>query len=150
VAAIIDPVFEQIVDHCGIDPYSLRDEYVQVLIGMVSMNDFLHQYLKKDTTAQEYQQIGFLLRAQYERQRMYTSCGWFHDDFDRIEPRNNVKYAAQAVWLTLQAAGDLQMNPFINAFKQVVSPRTGLRADQVFMQHTQAAQAAWAGDSSNN
>jgi alpha-amylase/alpha-mannosidase (GH57 family) len=150
VATIIDPVFEQVVDNCGADPYYLRDKYVHVLLGQISVEEFLHQNLKKDTTTQEYQQVNFLLRAQYERQRMYTSCGWFHDDFDRIEPRNNVKYAAQAIWLTMQAAGDLQMNPFINAFKKVISPRTGLRADQVFLQHTQAAQAAWAGDSSNN
>jgi alpha-amylase/alpha-mannosidase (GH57 family) len=150
VALIIDPVFEQIVDNCGADPYDLRDDYIQVMLGIVKMDEFLHQHLKQGTSQYEYRQIAFLLRAQYERQRMYTSCGWFFDDFDRIEPRNNVKYAAQAVWLTIQAAGDLQINPFITAFNQVISPRTGLRADQVFLQHTQTAQRFWADGSSHD
>jgi hypothetical protein len=148
VATLIDPVYEQIVDKCGADPNALRDEYIQVMLDLIPIEEFLHQNLKSGTSRQKYQQVEFLLRAQYERQRMYTSCGWFFDDFDRIEPRNNVKYAAQAVWLTIQAAGDLQINPFLKSFKRVVSPRTGLRADQVFLQHTQTAQTAWAGGSS--
>ena len=49
--------------------------------------------------------IYMLLEAQRQRQRMFTSCGWFFDDFDRIEPKNNVAYAAQAVRLTHQATG---------------------------------------------
>jgi hypothetical protein len=53
----------------------------------------------------EMEKIQYLLAAQYERQRMFTSCGWFFDDFDRIEPRNNIAYAAQAVWLTQLAVG---------------------------------------------
>ena len=56
------------------------------------------------------QTIQILLAAQYERQRVFTSCGWFFDDFGRIEPQNNVAYAAQAVWLTYLATGvDLTM-----------------------------------------
>ncbi|MEI8131124.1 MAG: DUF3536 domain-containing protein [Leptolinea sp.] len=141
VAAIIDPIYEQIVETCGVDPYDLRDEYIQVLLGIVTMEDFLHQHLKQSVSEQKLKQVALLLRAQYERQRMYTSCGWFFDDFDRIEPRNNVKYAAQAVWFTTQAAGEIQISSFLPVFEQVISPRTGLRADQVFLQHTQAALA---------
>jgi len=143
VARIIDPVFEQIVESCGVDPYYLRDDYIHAILGIVPMDDFLHDHLKQGTSDIKFKQVAFLLRAQYERQRMYTSCGWFFDDFDRIEPRNNVKYAAQAVWLTVQASGELQINSFLPVFNKVISPRTGLRADQVFLQHTQAAQAAW-------
>jgi alpha-amylase/alpha-mannosidase (GH57 family) len=149
VAVIIDPVFEDLVGKYGISPYELRDEYIQVMLGMISMEEFLHQKLNQKTSAQDYRRVAFLLRAQYERQRMYTSCGWFFDDFDRIEPRNNVKYAAQAVWLTLQADGDLNLAPLMNAFKKVISPRTNLRADEVFLDHIHASQSAWADGSSN-
>ena len=46
-----------------------------------------------------------LMQAQFERQRMFTSCGWFFEQFDRIEPRNNLKYAAHALTLTEAACG---------------------------------------------
>jgi len=31
--------------------------------------------------------LEILMAAQCERQRMFTSCGWFFEDFDRIEPK---------------------------------------------------------------
>jgi alpha-amylase/alpha-mannosidase (GH57 family) len=148
VSKTVGGIFEVSVDQCGADPYWLRDEYIQVLLGITSMDEFLHQNLKPNCTKQDYSNVAYYLRAQYECQRMYTSCGWFFDDFDRIEPRNNVKYAAQAIWLTLQGEPGIQIQPFIDAFKKVVSPRTGLRADQVFHHQSLAAQAAWLDGSS--
>lgn len=65
--------------------------------------------------------IQLLLKAQFERQRIFTSCGWFFEDFDRIEPRNNVAYAAQAVWLTEKATG-VNLSPLaMDALKEVRS-----------------------------
>ncbi|MDP3721602.1 MAG: DUF3536 domain-containing protein, partial [Anaerolineaceae bacterium] len=46
-----------------------------------------------------------LFQAELECQRMFTSCGWFFNDLDRIEPRNAVIYGAHAVWLVRQATG---------------------------------------------
>jgi hypothetical protein len=66
---------------------------------------------------------------------MFTSCGWFFDDFDRIEPQNNLAYAAQAVRLARLATGDDLTPQTISFLKYVVSPRTGLRADRVFEQY---------------
>ncbi len=63
---------------------------------------------------------------------MFTSCGWFFEDFDRIEPRNCVAYAAQAVRLTRQATGVDLAPEIIKDLSQVVSPRSGLSAAQVF------------------
>ena len=76
--------------------------------------------------------VGMLLAAQYERQRMFTSCGWFFEHFHRIEPQNNVAYAAQAVWLTEQATGVELKTTAMEVFKQVKDGRTGLRGDTVF------------------
>ncbi len=83
----------------------------------------------------EQHKIRLLLSAQYERQRMFTSCGWFFDDFDRIEPRNNIAYAAQAVWLTKLATGVDLSTPAIHHLHQVKSWRSGLHADVVFSHH---------------
>ncbi len=75
---------------------------------------------------------------------MFTSCGWFFEDFNRIEPRNNVKYAAQAFWITRQVKPDLRMDSILEDLKTVTSTRTSLRGDQVFQNHIQTAQEAWA------
>ena len=75
-----------------------------------------------------------LLHAQYERQRMFTSCGFYFDEFHRIEPQNNIAYAANAVWLAQSATG-LDISPAIlDLLRQVKSKKTGLRGDVVFSQ----------------
>jgi len=79
--------------------------------------------------------LSLLLESQRERQRMFTSCGWFFDDFDRIEPRNNLAYAAQAVRLAQLATGEDLAPQADSDLNLVVSPRTGLRADAVFRVH---------------
>ena len=66
---------------------------------------------------------------------MFTSCGWFFEDFDRIEPRNVVAYAAQAVWMTYLATGKDLTNEAEALMGKVVSWRSGLRGDVVFQQH---------------
>jgi len=65
---------------------------------------------------------------------MFTSCGWFFDEFHRIEPQNNIAYAAKAIWLTQQATGE-QIDPsIIEEMAQVRSEKTGLRADTILSQ----------------
>ena len=60
---------------------------------------------ERTLTSEQVRRVHLMLEAQRERQRMFTSCGWFFDDFDRIEPKNNVAYAAQAVRLARLATG---------------------------------------------
>ena len=65
---------------------------------------------------------------------MFTSCGWFFDEFHRIEPQNNIAYAAKAIWLTQQATGE-QIDPkIIEDMSHVRSEKTGLRADTILSQ----------------
>jgi hypothetical protein len=87
------------------DPWELRHTYIHVVLGEIKVGELIGSQATQKLEAEIIQSIGLLLAAQFERQRMFTSCGWFFDDFDRIEPRNNVSYAAQAVWLTYQATG---------------------------------------------
>ncbi len=41
----------------------------------------LARYIKQSLTEREKENIGKLLAAQYERQRIFTSCGLFFDSF---------------------------------------------------------------------
>ena len=77
-------------------------------------------------------QLEKLFRAELECQRMFTSCAWFFDDLDRIEPRNAVIYAAHAVWLTRQATGIDIFTEVSPVFEKSKSWRINLSALDLF------------------
>lgn len=143
---IADAIDEQYLEFVGEyldDPWELRHQYIQVLLGNTTVEALLASLNHRPIYGRALQQIQDLLRAQFQRQRMFTSCGWFFDDFARIEPRNNVAYAAQAVWLTQQATG-VDLAPMaLELLHEVRSQRKELRADQVFQEQYQRAEEAW-------
>jgi alpha-amylase/alpha-mannosidase (GH57 family) len=114
------------------NPWELRHSYIQVVLGSRSLADLIDEAGGRRLNQGERDRIALLLRAQYERQRMFTSCGWFFEDFARIEPQNNVAYAAQAVHLTRLATGLDLSGQAGQLLAGVVSRRTGLRGDRVF------------------
>lgn len=143
LAQAIDDEYEKYLTKFQVDPWTMRDEFIQVVLGEQSLEEFFASQVDQPFEEEDVQCMGYLLWAQYERQRMFTSCGWFFDDFDRIEPRNNVAYAAQAVWLTEKAIG-VDLAPIaLQALQPVTSNRTGLRAADIFQQHLQQARQFW-------
>ena len=121
------------------DPWELRNRYIDVTLGLMPVDELVAQMAGRRLAAETVTPIHLLLDAQRERQRMYTSCGFFFEDFDRIEPINNLAYAAQAARLMKLATG-VDLAPTIMAdLHQVISQRTGLRGDVVFLRHLQRA-----------
>ena len=117
--------------------WQLRNAYIHVFLNEVELKSLLKQYIDQPLTNKEYQKISQLLAAQYERQRMFTSCGWFFESFHRIEPQNNIAYAAQATWLTEQVTGKPIKSKAMALLKKVKDQRTGLRGDTVFTERYQ-------------
>ena len=122
------------------DPWELRHRYIQVLHGQKHLGDLIAELGSVSLPSATLSRIELLLAAQTERQRMFTSCGWFFEDFDRIEPKNNVRYAAQAVWLTQLATGVDLSGQAIEWLRPVKSWKNGLRADEIFSQHLERAE----------
>ena len=116
-------------------PRILRQRYIHVMLGELGTSELVAEMTDRTLASHQLKRLSLLLESQRERQRMYTSCGWFFDDFDRIEPRNNLAYAAQAVRLARLATGEDLAPQVISDLNHVVSPRTGLRADAVFRVH---------------
>jgi hypothetical protein len=112
--------------------WQLRNAYIHVLLGQTDLQGLLGNYIGESLTRHEIDKIGMLLAAQYERQRIFTSCGWFFEQFHRIEPQNNIAYAAQAVWLTRQVTGVDLKPQALALLRKVKDQRTGLRGDTVF------------------
>ncbi len=120
------------------DPWQLRNQYIHVMLGVLSIDALLSETANRCLTSDETRRVRLLLEAQRERQRMYTSCGSFFEDFDRIEPRNNVAYAAQAVRLARQATGvDLEPQT-ARDLQRVLSQHSYLSADAVFQSYLHA------------
>jgi alpha-amylase/alpha-mannosidase (GH57 family) len=122
------------------DPWELRHRYIQVLHGQKQLVELLAELGSPSLSSAMLSRIEVLLAAQVERQRMFTSCGWFFEDFDRIEPKNNVRYAAQAVWLTQLSTGVDLSSQAMEELQTVKSWKNNLRADEVFCQHLERAE----------
>ena len=63
---------------------------------------------------------------------MFTSCGWFFEDFDRIEPQNAVRYAANAVHLARKATNTDLASDLIPYFRKVRSGRADIDGGTIF------------------
>jgi alpha-amylase/alpha-mannosidase (GH57 family) len=142
LAAAIDEAYYDYVRRYIVEPWSLRNRYIEVILGQRSARDLIRESAAVTLDEPTIQCLHWMLEAQYERQRMFTSCGWFFEDLNRIEPRNNIAYAAQAVWMVYQASGIDLTHRAIAWLKEATSQGGILRADQVFLQHLQRAQTS--------
>jgi len=133
----VDKVYTDTLLTYKIEPWKLRNAYIQAILGEVLAGDLINQHAGRKLEQGSVNQIRTLLEAQRERQRIYTSCGWFYDDFSRLEPRNCVAYAAQAIRLTMVATGIDLSTQFQADMKYVVSHRTRQRGDKVFQTEMQ-------------
>jgi len=113
----------------------LRDRYIRVILGIQPVDDLIAEIAGRRLPEDVSGRIQKLLLAQYERQKMYASCAWFFEDFDRIEPKNSVAYAAQAIILACQATGVDMALQFSADMERVVSQRTGWRGNRVLADH---------------
>ena len=135
----IDRLYADVTQAMFGDVWELRNRYIHVMLGEMSLEKLIAQLSLRTLTSEQIRRVHLMLETQREKQRMFTSCGWFFEDFDRIEPKNNVAYAAQAVRLVRLATGiDLEAD-VTQDLQRVVSPITGARADLVFQNHLRRA-----------
>jgi hypothetical protein len=139
LATALDTLYSKQASEMNINPWELRNAYIQVLIGDVCFDELAAKMAGKRLEAAQLNRLLLLLEAQRERQRMFTSCGWYFEDFSRIEPRNNVAYAAQAVCLTRQATGIDLAAQVMADLRCVESSTTGVRGDIVFQGYLRQA-----------
>ncbi len=134
IGAALDGVYIEHVQPYIANVWELRHRYIEVILGYRAAEDLVWEMAGKRLDADITQAILLLLKSQHARQQMFTSCGWFFEDFDRIEPKNNVAYVAQAVWFAQQATHRALAPGAAARLRAVMSTRTGLRGDTVFWQ----------------
>ena len=128
LAGQLNEIFERETASGLRDPWAARDDYLALRNGWISQDAFWDRHSAKwkwfrNHTLEE--RTLQLLEAQYYGQAMYTSCGFFFDDLDRIEPRNDIAYARKAISVVWQATGtDLQAQ-FVADLERARSSRSG-------------------------
>ena len=93
VRRAVDEVFERRGPEVLRDPWAARDDYVQVLLGAETGQEFLARH----GTGGDPVVALTLLEAQRHSLAMYTSCGWFFDDLAGLEGIQVLRYAARAM-----------------------------------------------------
>jgi hypothetical protein len=134
LATALDGLYFETVYPLIPKPRVLLQHYIQVMLGAIPVEQLISEMASHPLTKEQTWRIYLMLESQRERQRIFTSCAWFYEDFDRIEPKNVIAYAAQAVRLAHLATGEDLSPQVVSDLKHVISPRTGLTADQVFNQ----------------
>ncbi|MFZ2098412.1 MAG: DUF3536 domain-containing protein [Anaerolineales bacterium] len=137
LARQLDKVYLETMAKYRIEPWGLRNAYIHVVLGQLPVEDLIYQYAGQKIDDDQVIRIRLLLEAQRERQRIFNSCGWYFDDFSRLEPRKNVACAAQAIRLTSMATGINLENQLKADLHYVVSYRSNLRGDKVLQKEMQ-------------
>jgi alpha-amylase/alpha-mannosidase (GH57 family) len=130
IADQVDVIFERVLVDKGIDPFNARNEFIRVLLGETSIDDFLAYECK--CQGEDTMMVQALLKAQVARQKMYTSCGFFFDELSRIEPRNNIGYAAQAIAWTEFVTGEQLMPDAWQFLSEIKSQRFAINGWTIF------------------
>ena len=132
-----DVLFEQYTSETLSDPWAARNGYLALRNGWESPASFWTMYGKGNHTPESEhlaQRTLLLLEAEYYLQYSFTSCGFFFEDLDRIEPRNDIAFARRAISLFWQALGvDLQ-HDFLQDLQSVKSGRTKATGDALYRQ----------------
>ena len=113
------------------DPRGLLLASIDLALGRRSLAKLAAPFVSRALKRAELARLGDLLEAQRLRHRMFSSCGWFWDELDRIEPKNCLKAAAAAVFRTARATGSDPAPWLEGELSKIRSARTGLTADQV-------------------
>ena len=133
--ARLDDVYEREGARYLADPWAARDAYLGLREGWLPANAFWAQHGKHGRRplrqANETRAIR-MLEAQYIGQWMYTSCGFFFEDLDRIEPRNDIAFARRAISLMWQATGQDLQSDFLRAVAQSHSGRAAVTGADLY------------------
>jgi alpha-amylase/alpha-mannosidase (GH57 family) len=102
------------------DPWIARDAYIDVLLGAVSLDEFVAAHVTGDQV-----EALTLLEAQRHALLMYTSCGWFFNDLAGLETLQILRYAARCMDLLEELGEAPPVDAFLDVLAQASSNRPG-------------------------
>ncbi|HMK13208.1 MAG TPA: DUF3536 domain-containing protein, partial [Acidimicrobiales bacterium] len=116
-------VFERLGPLVLTDAWAARDAYVDVLLGAVSVDDFMSRWGRGDSPDSTVEALT-LLEAQRHAMLMYTSCGWFFNDVAGLETLQVMRYAARTIDLLSELGEDPDLEAIFGVLDRAVSNDT--------------------------
>ena len=141
LARLLDGYYETTVGGLKLKPTQLLYDYINVRLGWVDVQQFLASHGGQDLSNDEAATVVTLLESQYYRQLMFTSCGFFFEDLNRIEPRNDIKFAAKAVVLAEKVTRPDLRTQFLADLERAKSWRAAVNGRDLFEAAISANQA---------
>ncbi len=120
----IDDVYVDVVRRYDLAPWTLRDDYIAVVLGQMDGPTFLSAHHLGHLSTIVQQRLLMLLEAQLYRQQMFVSCAFFFEDLERVEPRYAIANAVKAVASVMYVTGDDLTKGFRRDLSIAISPST--------------------------
>jgi len=136
----VDLVYTTETRDLVVNPWSLRDAYIAVVLGQMDGPAFLAAQGLGDLPTPNADRLLKLLRAEFHRQRMYASCAFFFEDLIRVEPRYAIANAARVIVLVKDATGEDLARGFRRDLSVAVS-RVGVNGAEIYDAIVASAQA---------
>lgn len=102
LAAELDYIYADVCRTQSVDPWALRDEYIDVILKRSSLSEFFAEH---DLTEDMLAELGALLEAQKLAQQMFVSTPFYSPDFSTPEIHYVLASAAYISELVRHAAG---------------------------------------------
>jgi hypothetical protein len=131
----LDALYERETATILRDPWAARDDYLGLRAGWTTPAAFWRthgRHHRQPLLRGHETRVAQLLEAQYYGQALYTSCGWFFEDLDRIEPRNDIAFARRAISLAWLASGDDLQADFLRDLARARSGVTSASGDDLY------------------
>ncbi|MFH1114355.1 MAG: DUF3536 domain-containing protein [Pseudomonadota bacterium] len=128
-----DEIFEREAAPFFKDPWEVRDRYIEVILGNhAGSREFFTSTPARSLAEDELRLLSVMFEMQRSRMLMYTSCGWFFDDFSGLESLQVLRYCARVIQLAQFMGRDLH-GPFLERLAHAVSNvRPWRRGDEIY------------------
>jgi hypothetical protein len=115
-----DEVFERRGPVVLADPEAARDDYIDVVLGTVGVDEFAERHVVGDLV-----EALTLLEHQRHAMLMYTSCGWFFWDLAGIETVQILRYAGRSMDLLAELDEKPPVDDFLDILGRAESNQPG-------------------------
>jgi len=119
----LGPLYEERAGELLKDPWSARDNYVDVILDRSPENvrRFFAEQATRQLNEAETTSALKLLELQRCAMLMYTSCGWFFDDLSGVETVQVIQFAGRAIQLAGELFGKDIEGPFLQLLERAKS-----------------------------
>ena len=130
------------------DPWKVRDAYIDVLLhpgDLDARKTFLARFLTHPESEEDQGNALSLLEIQKFCLYSFTSCGWFFNDIEGLEPTQNLRYALRAMELMrrFQVWGTSLEAEFLGILAHAIGNESKRNGAEIFVAAVRQSVPSW-------